>query len=96
MVRVPIADLTGSAALEGPAVVIAEAGEVECFPAARQDLFSLRAPVRGLLASGWRITVVVPAGRMGDAHRALRGVPAMIQPWWEDDGVVCFGGREVP
>lgn len=78
-------------------MVVPEASEVECFPGDRHDLADLRAPLRGLFATGWRVTVLVASGRMGEAHRALRGVPIMIQPWWADaDGAVRFGGPEVP
>ena len=78
-------------------MVVPEASEVECFPHATDDLGALRAPLRGLFATGWRVTVLVVAGRMGDAHRALRGVPVTIQPWWVDgEGTIRFGGPEVP
>jgi hypothetical protein len=72
-------------------------GEVECFPQSGDDLSALRAPLRGLFATGWKVTVLVAAGRMGEAHRTLRGVPVTIQPWWEDaGGAIRFGGPEVP
>jgi hypothetical protein len=97
VVTTALSAITGSSALEAHTVVVPEAGEVECFPRVDDDLADLRAPLRGLFATGWRITVLVAAGRMGEAHRSLRGVPVTIQPWWEDpDGAVCFGGPEVP
>ena len=97
MVTTPLSAITGSSPLHAPAVVVPEANEVECFPRAGDDLGDLRAPLRGLFATGWSITVLVSSSRMGEAHRALRGVPVTIQPWWEDEaGAVCFGGPEVP
>jgi hypothetical protein len=96
VVTTPLSAITGSSPLDAPSVVVPEANEVECFPLADDDLADLRAPLRGLFATGWRITVLVAAARMGEAHRALRGVPVTLQPWWEDDGAVRFGGPEVP
>jgi hypothetical protein len=49
-----------------------------------------------LADQGWKTTVVVPAGRMGEAHFALRGLPCRLQPWWEDGANVGFGSFEMP
>ena len=49
-----------------------------------------------LADQGWKSTIVVPAGRMGEAHFALRGVPCNLQAWWEDGTGVHFGAHETP
>ena len=49
-----------------------------------------------LADQGWTATVVVPAGRMGEAHFALRGLPCRLQAWWEDGTSVQFGAHEIP
>ena len=49
-----------------------------------------------LADQGWKTTVVVPAGRMGEAHFALRGLPCRLQAWWEDGTNVWFGAYEKP
>ena len=45
---------------------------------------------------GWQTNVVVPAGRIGEAHTALRGVPCQIQAWWEDESGISFVAYERP
>lgn len=56
----------------------------------------LSGAVWSLADQGWRTTVVVPAGRLGEAHTALRGVPCRLQGWWEDSTGICFGSHEIP
>ena len=52
--------------------------------------------VWSLAEQGWNTTVVVPAARMGEAHRALRSLPCRLQAWWEDGSTIHFGGYEKP
>ncbi len=59
-------------------------------PGAHRPLF------RRLAADGWRVHVLVPLERMGEAHRGLRGVDVRLQGWWLDDGSVHFGQPEIP
>ena len=56
----------------------------------------LSAAIWSLANQGWSATVVVPAERMGEAHYALRGLPCVLQAWWEDGTTVCFGSHEIP
>ena len=52
--------------------------------------------VWALAARGWNVIAIVASARNGEAHRALRGTPCMLQPWWIDAGEVRFGGLERP
>jgi hypothetical protein len=49
-----------------------------------------------LAARGWDVVTLTPARRMGEAHRALRGTPCSLQPWWLVSSAVHFGARERP
>jgi hypothetical protein len=94
VVETPLAALTG-VACRAPALVVADEGVVECV--ADGDFGPIGSAVRRLAAEGWRVAVLAPASQMGSAHRALRGVPARIQPWWTgSDDSVLFGVPEVP
>jgi hypothetical protein len=52
--------------------------------------------VWALAARGWEVVVLSPAGRTGEGHRALRGTPCLLQPWWIEDEGVRFGRHETP
>jgi len=95
VIETPLSSFAGVSALEGVAVVAPERGLVEWFPAEDQALIALVAPSRSS-AADWDVSVIVPAARMGEAHRALRGAPITLQPWWTDGESVRFGGPEVP
>lgn len=95
VVETPLAGFTGNPDLDGVAVVAPERGIVEWFPSERQQLAPLAEASRLVAVPEWQVSVVVPAARMGEAHRALRGSPVTLQPWWDDEGV-RFGGPEVP
>ena len=59
--------------------------------------FEALAPaVWALAARGWGVVALTPAGRNGEAHRALRGTPCRIQPWWLEGTNVRFGKLETP
>lgn len=96
VVETPLARFADAPDLEGVAVIVPGRGLVEWFPHDAQDLDDLAGVVPGAVAAGWRVVVLVPAPRMGEAHRALRGTGATLQPWWPDDEAVRFGGPEVP
>lgn len=96
VIETPLAGYTGVADLDGVAVVAPERGIVEWFPSDRQRLEPLAALSRTAAGPEWQVSVIVPAARMGEAHRALRGTPVTLQPWWPDDEGVRFGGPEVP
>ena len=52
--------------------------------------------VWALAARGWDVVALTPASRVGEAHRALRGTPCRLQPWWTDAAAVRFGKFETP
>lgn len=61
------------------------------------DPFEAIAPaVWALAARGWEVVALAPCGRNGEAHRALRGTPCRIQPWWLEEDGVHFGSHEQP
>jgi len=96
VVETPLGSFVGVDGIDGVAVLAPDQGLVEFFPGDRQHLATL-GPVAALVAaSGWRVAVLVPTERMGDAHQSLRGFPLHLQSWWSDGDNVCFGGPEVP
>lgn len=52
--------------------------------------------VWALAARGWDVVALAPSVRNGEAHRALRGTPCRIQPWWVEGREVRFGRLETP
>ncbi|MFH1104488.1 MAG: hypothetical protein V1757_06040 [Actinomycetota bacterium] len=96
VIETPLAGFTGNADLDGIAVVAPERGIVEWFPSDLQRLEPLAAVSRTSAGPEWQLSVIVPASRMGEAHRALRGSPVTLQPWWADRETIRFGGPEVP
>jgi hypothetical protein len=96
VVETPLASLLDVDDIAGVAVVAPERGLVEWFPHEEQDLASLARHAGRVDATGWKVAVIVPAVRMGEAHRSLRGSPVTLQPWWADAENVRFGGPEVP
>lgn len=44
----------------------------------------------------WKLNVVLPLERLGEAHTALRGTPSTLQGWWYEDDAVRFAGYERP
>lgn len=92
----PLSGFTGIDGLDGVAVVAPAQGVVEWFPHDDQPLADLAAVAGRIAGTGWSVGVIVPTGRMGEAHRALRGAPVTLQPWWRDGEAVRFGGPEVP
>lgn len=96
VVESPLDEFTGFDGVDGVAVVAPAQGIVEWFPHDHQPLEQLAAAAHTVAGSGWAVGVIVPSGRMGEAHRALRGTPVMLQPWWPDGETVRFGGPEVP
>ena len=94
MVEMTMSGLTG-VATPGIALIAAEEGIVECV--VEGDLGPLVKAARRITADGWKVAVLVPSARMGEAHRVLRGTPVRIQPWWRGaDDSVLFGVPEVP
>ena len=97
VIEKPFAEVTGIDGAAGDAVVAVDEGRIECVVDQSFDGAPLVAGVHKLAADGWTITVLAAASLSGEAHRALRGAPAHIQPWWIDpDDTVCFGAPEVP
>jgi hypothetical protein len=96
VVETALGGFTGAGDIAGVAVLAPEHGVVEWFPDPAQVLTPLAPLAAEAVGAGWRVTVLVPAPRMGDAHRALRGTPVTLQPWWAEGERVRFGGPEVP
>jgi hypothetical protein len=96
VVETEIAVFAEAPEVSGLAVLAPQQGITEWYPDPAQDLTPLGPLAAAAAVRGWRVMVVVPTGRMGEAHRALRGAPAMLQPWWSDGDQVRFGGPEVP
>lgn len=96
VIEQPLARYTGIDGLDGVAVIAPAQGLVEWFPHDDQPLADLAPLAREVDGSGLALCVVIPASRMGEAHRALRGSPLTLQPWWRDGETVRFGGPEVP
>jgi hypothetical protein len=62
-----------------------------------EEPFEAIAPaIWALDARGWNVVALALAGRLGEAHRALRGTPCRLQPWWRDGDEVRFGAFEIP
>jgi len=87
--------------------LLAELADVPCTVAGTQRIVEivvdgepeceLLAPaVWALAARGWQVAALVPLPRLGEAHRALRGSPCLLQPWWLDGDTVQFGHSETP
>lgn len=96
VVETPLASFAGINDFAGVAVLAPRRGLVEFFPSGGQALAPLGPLAASAVAGGWRVAVVVPTDRMGDAHRSLRGFRLDLQCWWEDADRICFGGPEVP
>lgn len=95
VVQTPLESFTGVGGLDGIAVLAPAQGMVEIFPSDGQPLTALGPVAAAVVASGWRVGVLVPADRMGEAHRGLRGFPVHLQAWWDGGDRICFGGAEV-
>lgn len=95
VVQTPLDAFTGIVGIDGVAVLAPRQGIVEFFPSESQPLNGLGPVAASVVASGWQVAVLVEAGRMGEAHRTLRGFPVELQSWWDDGDRICFGGPEV-
>jgi broad specificity polyphosphatase/5'/3'-nucleotidase SurE len=81
----------------GSAVLVADAGVAECVLDDGVDPAEMGPGIEALAASGWEVTVLVPARRMGAAHWGLRGAPVTLQPWWPGPAdSIQFGQPQVP
>ena len=96
VVETPLGSFVGVGGIEGVAVLAPNQGLVEFFPGDRQHLAPLGPVAASVAASGWRVAVLVPTERMGDAHQSLRGFPLHLQSWWPEGDHIRFGGPEVP
>jgi len=79
-----------------PCVVATKQRIVEIVVEDARDLAPLVGAAWHLESQGWRVTVLTPLPLLGDAHRLLRSAPALLQPWWIDDGQVLYGAYERP
>lgn len=97
VVETSLAAAAGIDGVPGPAILAADLGIAETAIDDDTDPALLGPGLDRLAATGWEVTVLVPAPRMGEAHRALRGRVALLQAWWfGPDGDLCFGPPEVP
>lgn len=96
VIETPLAAFTDVIGLEGVAVLAAEQNLVEWYPHEDQPLGDLVAAAGRAIDTGLEVGLVVPAARMGEAHRSFRGTSVTLQPWWHDGETICFGGTEVP
>jgi hypothetical protein len=97
VVETSLAAASGLDGVPGAAVIAADLGIAECVLGPGVDPALLGPGIEMLAAGGWDVTVLVPSARIGEAHAALRGRPARLQPWWPDgDDSVHFGAPEVP
>ena len=91
MAGVPVTDALGF--LSCVAAIDRRIVEIVLAPSA--GLAGLASAIWHLAASGWRVVILAPAPRMGDAHIALRGTPCTLQPWWIEGEGVAFGELEL-
>jgi hypothetical protein len=96
VVETSLADVSGIDDVPGTVVVAADVGVAECLLEDGIDPVEMTPGIERLAATGWEVTVLSPAHRMGEAHRALRGRPTTVQAWWRDRDQLCFGVPEVP
>jgi hypothetical protein len=96
VVETPLARFAGHDGYDGVVVLAPTQGIVEVFPGPGQAIDALVPVVEAVVRRGWAAGVVVPAERMGEAHRGLRGCRVSLQAWWPDADRICFGGPEVP
>jgi len=96
VVETPISRFADNAGLGGIAVLAEAQGLVELFPEETQPMGSLVPVIDAAIGQGWRVGVIVPSDRIGEAHRDLRGQSIHLQAWWRDGEHIRFGGPEVP
>ncbi len=78
----------------GRAIVAGDVAVVECVADPEQPIADLGAAVSRMAADGWAVTVLVPMIRLGEAHKSLRGRPAVVQGWWVEGEAIRFGAHE--
>lgn len=96
VVETTLSEISEIEGIPGRVVVAADLGIAECLLLEGTDPAHLVPGIERLAAVGWEVTLVSPAARMGEAHRALRGSPARLQAWWREGDQLCFGVPEVP
>jgi hypothetical protein len=97
VVETPVGAFVGEDTARGTAVVAADLGIVECLLPDDAEPSALGPGIAAMASAGWEVTLLVPAARLGEAHRSLRGMPVTLQPWWLDPAHgICFGASEVP
>ena len=96
VVETALAEISEIADVPGTAVVAADCGIVECLLEDGVNPALMAPGIERLAATGWEVTLVAPAARMGEAHQGLRGRPTRLQAWWRDGDRLCFGVPEVP
>ena len=96
VVRTPLSSISGVDDCSGIAVVAAEHGVVEYSIDDNLVPAEVLPGLAALFATRWVVSLIVPTGRVGEAHAALRGSGVGLQPWWRDlGGGVRFGAPEV-
>lgn len=79
-----------------PTIASRTDGRVEVVWSRGSEPAALARTVASLTASDWDVWVLVPSGKLGIAHVALRGCDVTLQPWWTEGGLVHFGRPEIP
>ena len=77
-------------------IMAREENKIEVVIPRDADLSLYPATFDGFSRAGWDVWALVPTELMGPAHRHLRGVQIMLQPWWESGTDVLFGRPELP
>ena len=96
--QVSWSDLTSESAggaLDPPTIITSDQ-TLECILDREADPAELAKALQELDGQGWKAVVVVPLERLGHAHVALRGTPALLQSWWTVGDTVHFGHHEIP
>lgn len=77
-------------------IVAREENRVEVVMPREADISLYPATFDGFSRAGWDVWVLVPTEMLGSAHRYLRGVDVVLQPWWEAETGILFGRPEIP
>ncbi len=77
-------------------IVAREENRIECVISRDEDISLYAGTLDSLARAGWDVWVLVATAMLGQAHRHLRGISVMLQPWWDTGTGVCFGRPEIP
>ncbi len=69
---------------------------IECVLGSDIDPIEHRSALAAVTSETDHIVVLIHVARLGEAHRALRGLRLRLQGWWIESGIVRFGRPEIP